>query len=175
MTDKKCSSFNFTWDTIGDIAEGRKNIGQEMPVSVYRLFQYTMRDVIADKYGKEECIALFRECGRLAGKEFCKNTLDVSLPLGEFTAQLQKTMAELKIGILRFEHFDEKTGKATLTVGEDLDCSGIPVTGETVCNYDEGFIAGILSEYTKEKYIATEIDCWAKGDRVCRFNAEIQE
>ena len=30
-----------------------------------------------------------------------------------------------------------------------------------------------LKEYTKKNYIATEIDCWAKGDRVCRFEAKI--
>ena len=44
--------------------------------------------------------------------------------------------------------------------------------GETVCNYDEGFIAGILSEYTEKNYKAQEIDCWATGERVCRFRAE---
>ena len=41
-----------------------------------------------------------------------------------------------------------------------------------MCNYDEGFIAGILSTYTKLPYEAIEVDCWAKGDRVCRFEAE---
>ncbi|MGO5051014.1 hypothetical protein ACTQ6A_00640 [Lachnospiraceae bacterium LCP25S3_G4] len=41
-------------------------------------------------------------------------------------------------------------GEAILTVGEDLDCSGLPITGETVCNFDEGFLAGILKVYTKK-------------------------
>jgi predicted hydrocarbon binding protein len=56
-----------------------------------------------------------------------------------------------------------------LTVGQDLDCSGLPMTNETVCFYDEGFIAGILETYTGKKYDVREIDCWANGDRVCRF------
>lgn len=37
--------------------------------------------------------------------------------------------------------------------------------GETVCNYDEGFIAGILSFYTGKPYQAIEVGCWATGGR----------
>ena len=68
------------------------------------------------------------------------------------------------------EAFDSKTGNLVLTVGQDLDCSGLPITNETVCFYDEGFISGILETYTGRKYDVREVDCWANGDRVCRFN-----
>jgi len=71
------------------------------------------------------------------------------------------------------EAFDPDTGNLVLTVGQDLDCSGLPITNETVCCYDEGFIAGILHAYTGKKYHAKEVDCWANGDRVCRFNASV--
>ena len=71
------------------------------------------------------------------------------------------------------ENFDE-AGNMVLTVGEDLDCSGIPITDETVCYYDEGFIAGILEVYTGKKYHVREIDCWANGDRVCRFRGTVE-
>jgi len=76
----------------------------------------------------------------------------------------------MKIGILRMEAFDPDTGNIVLTVGQDLDCSGLPITNENVCIYDEGFIAGILEVYTGKKYDVREVDCWASGDRVCRFN-----
>ena len=49
----------------------------------------------------------------------------------------------------------------------------LPVTNETVCNYDEGFIAGILEAYTGKKYDVREVDCWASGDRVCRFSGVV--
>ena len=61
----------------------------------------------------------------------------------------------------------------TLTIAEDLDCSGLPVSSETVCNYDEGFIKGILEAYTKREFSVTEINCWANGDRVCRFKIDL--
>lgn len=164
----------FDWRMIGDVNLGRKNLGDQMPVSVYRLYEYTMRAVLIKELGKEKTIDMLRKAGRLAGSEFTKHLLDTSLDLEDFIAMMQNTLADMKIGVLAIESFDEKTGKAVLTVSEDLDCSGLPMIGETVCNYDEGFIAGILSEYTKKEYIAIEIDCWAKGDRVCRFEATVK-
>ena len=106
---------------------------------------------------------------------FAENMLDISLSLNEFIAGLQRRMEELKIGVLRVEKLDKETGKIVLTVSEDADCSGLPLLGETVCNYDEGFISGILSAYMGKEYSAVEIDCWATGDRVCRFSAGPEE
>ena len=145
-----------------------------MPVFVYRLFQFTIKDELAKRFGKEETIDIFRKAGELAGREFANHLLDLSLPLDAFIAHLRGMLEESKIGILRVERFDEKTGEAVLTVGEDLDCSGLPITGETVCNYDEGFLAGILKEYTRREYVVTEVDCWATGSRVCRFEAKVK-
>ncbi|MEG1874723.1 MAG: V4R domain-containing protein [Angelakisella sp.] len=164
----------FSWGSIGDVNEGRRNLGADMPVFVYRLMQYTIRDVLSKRYGNEDTIAVFRDAGELAGKELANQLLDLTLPLNEFIAQLQDALEKSKIGILRVESFDPKTGTAVLTVGEDLDCSGLPVTGETVCNYDEGFLAGVLKVYTKNDYIVTEVDCWATGARVCRFEASVR-
>ena len=78
------------------------------------------------------------------------------------------------------KHLEEQFGKdvqkeVMQTVAEDADCSGLPLLGETVCNYDEGFISGILSSYMGKQYEAVEINCWATGDRVCRFQADIKE
>jgi hypothetical protein len=61
---------------------------------------------------------------------------------------LQNTLVALHIGILRIEAADFENLRFTLTVSEDLDCSGLPLHGQTVCDYDEGFIAGILQTYT---------------------------
>jgi predicted hydrocarbon binding protein len=160
----------FSWENLGDIKEGRGDLGEEMPVLVYRLMQYTMLDELSKAYGEERANEHFRNAGFLAGTEFAKNTLDLKLDFNAFLASLQKQLLDLKIGILRMEAFDAGTGNIVLTVGQDLDCSGLPVTNENVCNYDEGFIAGILEAYTGKKYNVREVDCWANGDRVCRFN-----
>lgn len=161
------------WDCLFDMKEGRKNLGAEMPVQVYRMFEYSMRDILTNRYGKEEMVEIFRAAGEKTGKEFFTRFLDGALPLDGFLAQLQQKLIDFKIGVLRIEEFDEKTGHAIVTVSEDVDCSGLPPMGETVCNYDEGFIAGILKAYTKKEYVVVEVDCWATGDRVCRFYAKI--
>ncbi|MEM1486238.1 V4R domain-containing protein [Oscillospiraceae bacterium PP1C4] len=165
----------FSWDSIGNIADGRKNLGETMPVFIYRLLLFTMKDELYRQFGNEKTIEVFRHAGELAGKEFAKHMLNLEVPFNDFIHQLQCSLTESKIGILRIEEFDLDTGKAILTVGEDLDCSGLPITGETVCNYDEGFLAGILKEYTQKEYVVTEIDCWATGSRVCRFCALVKE
>jgi len=163
----------FSWDILHNIKEGRGDMGEDMPVLVYRLMQYTMLDVLTKAHGGEQANAYFRDAGFLAGMEFTKNTLDLSLDFNAFLANLQKILETLKVGILRMEAFDAETGAIVLTVGQDLDCSGLPVTNENVCSYDEGFIAGILEAYTGKKYDVREVDCWATGDRVCRFKGTV--
>jgi predicted hydrocarbon binding protein len=159
----------FSWDGLGDIKEGRGSLGEEVPVLVYRLMQYTMLDVLSREFGEEKANDFFRAAGFLAGSEFARNALDLKGDLANFFASLQKVLADLKIGILRVESFDADSGEMTMTVSEDLDCSGLPVTNENVCCYDEGFISGILEAYSGKKYDVREVDCWSNGDRVCRF------
>lgn len=154
---------------------GRENLGTEIPVAVYRLLEYSIREELKEKFGKEEQIRIFRNAGYRAGVYFAEKYLNPSLELSEFTAQLQKRLEEFKMGVLRIERLEEETGRFVLTVSEDADCSGLPLLGETVCNYDEGFLAGILTTYTGKPYTATEVNCWATGDRVCRFRADVKE
>jgi len=161
----------FVWSSLGDIKKGRGDLGEEMPVIVYRLMQFTLLDVLSAEFGLEKANEYFRDAGYLAGSEFAKNALDLKLGFDAFLSHLQESLKTLKIGILRMEQIDPESGEMILTVAEDLDCSGLPVTNESVCVYDEGFIAGILDNYSGKKYTVRETDCWATGDRVCRFRA----
>ena len=166
---------NFFWENLGDVKLGRGDLGEEMPVMVYRLMQYTMLDVLSKAHGLDVANEYFRQAGFLAGNEFAKNMLDLSADFNLFIADLQRALEEMKIGVLRMEAFDPVTGDIILTVGQDLDCSGLPITNETVCIYDEGFISGILEAYTGKRYDVREVDCWASGNRVCRFNGFVSD
>lgn len=164
--------YDFKWEDLGDLSDGRPNLGSETSVTVYRLMQYTFKDVFSKELGKQKTLGLFVKAGTLAGQQFCRNLLDTSLPFSLFMAELKEKLISLKVGILRIEAADEKKLQFVLTVSEDLDCSGLPIFGESVCDYDEGFIAGILEEYTGKKFMAKEVDCWATGDRTCRFEVK---
>lgn len=170
----KSDNYSFKWADLGDINLGRPNLGNSTHVVVYRLMQYSLRSVLNNQLGGQIAAELFYKAGFLAGREFCINMLDVSLNFPDFVAQLQNTLKELNIGILRIEKTDLEKLELTLVVTEDLDCSGLPLTDETVCDYDEGFIAGILNVYTGKTFQVKEVDCWSKGDRVCRFEAKLK-
>ncbi len=168
----RSDEYTFKWADIGDITLGRPNLGNTTNVAVYRLMQYSLRSILNKQFGGEKAAQLFYEAGYLAGKEFTLNVLDVSLSFPDFVAQLQNKLKELNVGILRIEKADLQKLELTLVVTEDIDCSGLPVTDETVCDYDEGFISGILESFTGKKFDVKEVDCWSKGDRVCRFEAK---
>jgi predicted hydrocarbon binding protein len=162
----------FDWGMIGDIAEGRPNLGTTMDVSVYRLMQFTLRDVLITEFDTKTADRIYYKAGQLAGRQFCSQLVDKSKDFNGFIQQVQELLSQLKVGILRVEQADMEKMNFTLTVAEDLDCSGLPVSDEEICTYDEGFIAGLLKEYSGTEFDVKEIDCWCSGDRVCRFDVK---
>ena len=175
MFKEKRTYNKFVWKDMGDLEKGRPNLGLQVPVLAYRLLQYTWRDVMITELGVDKTNDIIIKAGRLAGRQFCENMLNRELDFNEFISQLQRVLREQAIGILRVEKVDFENMRFTMTVAEDLDCSGLPPTDEVVCQYDEGFIAGIMEAYTGKSFFAKEIDCWANGDRVCRFDVRQQK
>lgn len=161
----------FNWEMIGDIKAGRPNLGSQLNVAVYRLMQYTLRDVMIKEVGVEKANEIMYNAGYIGGKAFYENMLTPQNNLDAFVKELEETFISLKVGIIRFEKVDTETKEFVVVVEEDLDCSGLPVCNEAICTYDEGFIAGILESFSSQKYDVKEVDCWCTGERVCRFVA----
>jgi len=166
---------NFHWTMLGDIDEGRPNLGQTTSVAVYRLMQFTLRDAMIKELGVENTDTIFFEAGKRAGTEFYEHLLTKDQSFSQFVNELQNVLKDLKVGVLRIEKSDLEHNAFTLTVAEDLDCSGLPVCEEQICTYDEGFIAGLLESQTNRPFAVKEVDCWCSGDRVCRFDARALE
>jgi predicted hydrocarbon binding protein len=160
---------SYHWNELGNIKVGRPNLGQVVPVSVYRSMQYAIRHVLSLEFDEGFADSILYKAGKLVGEKFCRENLNVNLEVSDFLSELRQALLEQKIGILRIEKVDLKRMEFLLTIAEDLDCSGLPIIDNAVCNYDEGFIAGILKVYTKKEFTVKEIDCWGTGDRVCRF------
>ena len=172
MFKEEREEYTFDWSMIGDIGEGRPNLGTTMDVAVYRLMQFTLRDVLIKEFDTETADRIYYNAGELAGREFCKKMINKNNDFNGFVQETQELLSKLKIGILRVEEADLENMNFTLTIAEDLDCSGLPVSDETICTYDEGFISGLLLEYSGKKFDVKEVDCWASGDRVCRFDVK---
>ena len=85
-------------------AGSRDNLGEELPVMVYRLLEYSLKEELIGQFGKEKQIEIFRNAGRKAGEYFAKKMLNLDQPLDQFVSELQSKMQELKIGVLRIEN-----------------------------------------------------------------------
>ncbi|MDL2324249.1 4-vinyl reductase [Ruminococcaceae bacterium OttesenSCG-928-A16] len=159
----------FDWSLVGDIGAGRPNLGAEVGVDIYRLMQFTLRDVIESRYGAEEADSIFYQAGKMAGAEFYKHAIHPVSTVEEFVRKTQQVLKNKRIGVLRIEEADLEEGRVVLTIDEDLDCSGLPELDYETCIYDEGFVAALFEGFTQQPWAAEEIDCWCTGARTCRF------
>ncbi len=164
----------FNWDLVGvDYGAARPGLGDTTSILAYRLFQFTMRDILEKRFGTKVTDDIFRESGAMAGKAFFERYCAGAKDVGELAKIIQDQFRDLSIGIVRFERVDLNTLTFQLTVDEDLDCSGLPDTSDQICVYDEGFIKGILDAFTGKSFEVKEIDCWCTGERTCRFRASL--
>ena len=60
------TKYNFEWKDLGDIAIGRPSLGTNTHIVVYRLMQYTMRDVLEKHWGSEKTNEFFVEAGSVS-------------------------------------------------------------------------------------------------------------
>lgn len=175
MTSDSTRKYRFVWDLLGNVELGRPNLGKHARIEMYRLMQYSFRDVLEQHLGADEADRIFYESGYLAGKEFHHNLIGPVENINDFIKKLQSVMKELGVGILRVEEADMKKGSFIITVAEDLDCSGLPELGTQLCTFDEGFIAALLEGFSGKPFTVKEVDCWSTGDRTCRFSATVTQ
>jgi predicted hydrocarbon binding protein len=174
MCKEKSRKYRFSWnETVGaDMQVARPHLGPSTRIETYRLFQFTLRDVLEQHYGTETADTLFREAGVLAGKAFFERFLNGAKDISSLANKIQQSFNDLGIGIFRVEKSSSNGGHFIFTVDEDLDCSGLPDTSDVICVYDEGFIQGVLESFSGRGFDVREIDCWCTGARTCRFEAK---
>lgn len=167
--------YAFSWDLIGcNMNDARPGLGVNTTIEVYRLLQFTLRDILETRWGTDVVDEVFRDAGALAGKAFFERyCADVS-DIPSLAKMVQMQFRNMGIGIVRFEKADADTMTFQLTVDEDLDCSGLPDSADHICVYDEGFIKGILDAFTGRNFTVREVDCWCSGARTCRFKAFLE-
>lgn len=164
----------FSWGRMGDIAAGRPTMGTSMNIAVYRLLQQSLVHVLVSRLGTAEADRYFIASGQLAGYEFAMNNLVLEQSSEDFFKQLSCIFLQLKIGKSSVEQYHSKTGEITVSIENNLECSGMDSYCKTVCKFDEGFLSGLLEAYTGEEYTFKEVDCWAYGSAACRFIGTIK-
>ena len=84
LTDSKKFTLS---DYMNSHEEGRSNLGDQIPVVVYRLLEYSLREQLEECFGNEKQIEIFRKAGYQAGEYFAANFLNLEIPFSEFIAQ----------------------------------------------------------------------------------------
>lgn len=165
--ERKASQFE--WQHLGNIEDGRPNLGHTASVLMYRLMHFTIRDAAIKHVGVDTTNQIFYDAGQTAGKMFVKELIPIKADWSTNLAAMGNAMIEKGVGVLRVEESNFDTLEFTLTLSEDLECSGVSIVDETICIYDEGFLSGIFEVLGGQAFKVQEIDCWCMGDRVCRF------
>ena len=108
--------YQFNWSLIGDIELGRPNLGNSTSVEMYRLMQYTFREVVEKMYGREKADEVFYEAGYISGMAFFDQYITKTDDINQFLRQLQEALKTMKVGILRIEELDMSNGIVLMTV-----------------------------------------------------------
>jgi len=165
----------FKWEDLGNLQKGRPTLGPSTDVLMYRLMQYTLRDAINMDLGGDKGGEFLYKAGEIAGRAVFQNLLSDVKDLNELVVKLADLLSNLKAAILRMEESDPERGFFVFTAAEDLDCSGVPNVGKTICQFDEGIIAGILGVFLNKRVTVKEVDCWANGATICRLEAKVEQ
>jgi len=57
----------------------------------------------------------------------------------------------------------------TISVQDCFECSGLPYLGRPACAFDSGILESLFSLYNQEEVKVMETECYALGDKQCRF------
>ena len=68
------SMANLLWSDETEL-NSREHLGDLVPVKVYRLLEYSVRDTLVKEYGQERANELFRRAGMAAGKSLTMHLL----------------------------------------------------------------------------------------------------
>ena len=74
--------------------KSRSNLGETLPVLVYRMLEYSLKLELVNRLGKEEQVEIFRSARRMAGEYFAKHFLNLNQPLDTFVSHLQSTLEQ---------------------------------------------------------------------------------
>lgn len=100
VMDRQKKLTDYCFVETSEVPKGRENLGDWMPVDIYRLFQYTLRVRWNRRRAMEGMVRIFRNSGKKSGKRLTDAFLNPGQESGLFSATA-KNNAEKKIGVLR--------------------------------------------------------------------------
>jgi len=106
--------------------------------------------------------AVWYRCGKTLGE------LAVNKGLIKSLDDFNKFVIEQRIGLV--DLVKESNNKSRVHVYECISCSGIPNIGKTVCQFEGGLIAGVISALFNTNVRVVETHCAGTGYSFCGFD-----
>jgi predicted hydrocarbon binding protein len=149
-------------------------MGNTVGLEMFRILRTSMVGLIAFRMGEKEAVEAIYMAGKAVGGEIGRTFLPEVKDLNEFVTKVKDILSDLKVGILKVVSADTAKGKFVIAVDECASCSGTPVIGQPICNFEGGIIAGLLKYFLKKEVKVVEVKCWALGDKTCEFEVTVQ-
>ena len=169
-------TYEFNWDIIGDLQEGRPNLGGQVNLILYRVMQYTFHEIAVKQFGNDESNRLFYEAGNIAGRFFFDNFLvkDKDLPLDSFLEKLRAVLDENCIRFLRIDSVNEAAGEFAISVAAGFEGDALDAIKLADCDYDNGFVEGVLFKYAGKDFKAKGVNTRAVQDIIPKLGAGLE-
>jgi predicted hydrocarbon binding protein len=80
-----------------------------------------------------------------------------------------------EIGLGRLEMKKSKEESFTIQLNESIEGNVMGKIGQASCDFTRGYLAGIISQLTGQRYHCREEECISRGDAHCMFLLNIRE
>jgi predicted hydrocarbon binding protein len=157
----------------GNIALDRGEIGLDMPVLFFRIFEAAVRDRLSKEYSLAYAFTLMRDAGKSAGAAFAEEFLPEEDDAEAFLRSFRSLFKALGYGALEIERADMSRLSFVFSLEGSLEPARKISEGETDCVFTEGFLSGALSSHFGTDVNVKEIECRAGGALRCRYIAGI--
>lgn len=153
----------------------RANLGPGVDVRLFQALRLIAVASVADQTGKDPA-ALAYKSGQRVGRALGNAMAPVAGRGPEaFFPAARELCLRMAIGSLVLEEIDLDRGRVLVRLDETVSCAGILGTEGPLCDFEAGFLAGLLSGGIGKPVRATELACAATGSRGCRFELRISD
>jgi predicted hydrocarbon binding protein len=141
-------------DVLSALRVMRPSLGADAGVGLYRLLRLAAFDTMSGA----EAVAAARAAGEKIGRSLGIGTLDELLAL----------CRSLKLGVVEVSAADESS--VHIMVRECVACAGAHESGQVMCHFEGGLLAGAVASIAKRPVRVRETACQGGcGDDACRF------
>lgn len=145
----------------------RPVLGNDIPLLVFRVFRHFSAGYMEEVLGRGAGVVFQnagRELGREAGKMLYKENAT------EYLTDVVQFVRDSKIGILKPVEFTD--GRLIVDLDECITCAGMTPIGKRICQFEVGFVAGIVETLTKQRPKAHESLCNMNSERCCQVTVD---